>query len=481
MKSCYLLALPKRMQAAVLAIGTLLLASCAIGYDGSGTFSSGVSDSQLASPSADDITFTPNVSGTEVTITWPVVMGAGGYEVSFYNMNDPDNPVAVGDENEVIDGCSTTRAIAEDTQYEFRIRALENTEYGNIGAESPTIAEYDTYVPSVGTIPSGTDLATYFADFSSTEVSPTEVAYELEAGGNYTMTGNVDFDRHWLTLRGDRNDPPTVTIIGDAKFTTTAGLKIKFIHFDCNQSTADAFLAMSSTPDPALTNGSNYYLTNPVAIQSCDIRGLQGYLVGDGSRSYYLSSLTISDCRVELNTQSSNRVFRFDSGFIITFTIENSTMWELGNSRQYFVRYSGGRPTNINASLRSTIAYRNNTFYNVCYSGQWGNYNGLGNRDYCIWTLTDNIFVDCGSEQVVRRMFNGQRSDMNNATVTINHNTYWYDGELAESEVGENNYDRSGTHLLTDPSFVNAPSDFTPQGADQLQYRTGDPHWLPGE
>ena len=463
MKSCYLLALPKRMQAAVLAIGTLLLASCAIGYDGSGTFSSGVSDSQLASPSADDITFTPNVSGTEVTITWPVVMGAGGYEVSFYNMNDPDNPVAVGDENEVIDGCSTTRAIAEDTQYEFRIRALENTEYGNIGAESPTIAEYDTYVPSVGTIPSGTDLATYFADFSS------------------TMTGNVDFDRHWLTLRGDRNDPPTVTIIGDAKFTTTAGLKIKFIHFDCNQSTADAFLAMSSTPDPALTNGSNYYLTNPVAIQSCDIRGLQGYLVGDGSRSYYLSSLTISDCRVELNTQSSNRVFRFDSGFIITFTIENSTMWELGNSRQYFVRYSGGRPTNINASLRSTIAYRNNTFYNICYSGQWGNYNGLGNRDFCIWILTDNIFVDCGSEQVVRRMFNGQRSDMNNATVTINHNTYWYDGELAESEVGENNYDRSGTHLLTDPSFVNAPSDFTPQGADQLQYRTGDPHWLPGE
>ena len=65
----------------------------------------------------------------------------------------------------------------------------------------------------MGTIPSGTDLATYFADFSSTEVSPTEVAYELEAGGNYTMTGNVDFDRHWLTLRGDRNDPPTVTII----------------------------------------------------------------------------------------------------------------------------------------------------------------------------------------------------------------------------------------------------------------------------
>ena len=133
---------PKRMQAAVLAIGTLLLPSCAIGYDGSGTFSSGVSDSQLASPSADDITFTPNVSGTEVTITWPVVMGAGGYEVSFYNMNDPDNPVAVGDENEVIDGCSTTRAIAEDTQYEFRIarwKTLSTATSGQNRPPSPTM------------------------------------------------------------------------------------------------------------------------------------------------------------------------------------------------------------------------------------------------------------------------------------------------------------------------------------------------------
>ena len=469
------------MQAVVLALGSLLLASCAIGYDGDETFSSGVSNTQLASPSAEDITFTSNVSGTEVTITWPVVMGAGGYEVSFYDMNDPANPVVVGDENEIIDGCSTTRSIAEDTQYEFRIRALENTESGNAGAAEPTIAEWDTYVPSVGTIPSGTDLATYFADLANTEVSETEVAYELEAGGSYTMTGNVDFDRHWVTLRGDRNNPPTVTLVGDAQFTTTAGLKIKFINFDCDQATADAFLAMSSNPDPALANGSNYYLTNPVAIESCDFTGVHEYFVYDGGKSYYLSSLTISDCRIELNTESCSNVFRFNNGFIITFTMENSTMWELGASRDYFLRYSSGRPTNINASLKSTVAYMNNTFYNVCKTGQWGNYSGLGARDYCIWTVTDNIFVDCGNKQLMRRLLGGQNSDMNNATVTVNHNTYWFDGALASEEVGDSGYDRSATHLLTDPDFVNPPLDFTPQGADQLQYGTGDPYWLSAE
>lgn len=470
------------MQVFTLAMGTLLLASCAIGVDGDESFSAGVSGTQLISPSADKITFTSNVSGTEVTITWPVVMGAGGYEVSFYDMNDPNNPVAVGDENEIIDGCSTTRSIAEDTQYEFRVRALENTEYGNAGAAEPTVAEWDTYLPSVGTIPSGTDLSTYFANLSTTEVAENEVAYELEAGGNYTMSDDVNFDKHWLTLRGDRNNHPKVTITGDAKFTTTAGLKIKYIDFDCSASTADAFLAMSSTPDPALANGSNYYLTNPVSIESCDFKGIKSSIASDNGKTYYLSSFTMSDCRIEMNTETGGgNVFNFNKGFVITFTIENSTMWELGNSPKYFLKYSGGRPTNINASLKSTVAYKNNTFYNVCKSGEWGNYNGLGNRDYCIWVLTDNIFVDCGKQEVVRRMFQGQRSDMSNASVTINHNTYWFDGALASKEVGASNYDKSGTHLTTDPNFVNAPADFTPQGAEQLQYGTGDPYWLSAE
>lgn len=285
MKNYYLSALPRRLRATALSIGALFLASCTIGYDGNETFSSGVSDTQLTSPSAESITFTQNVSGTEVTITWPVVMGAGGYEVSFYDMNDPDNPVAVGDENEVIDGCSTTRSIAEDTQYEFHIRSLENTEYGNTAAAEATVVDYDTYVTTIATVPSGTDLAEYFADLGDTVVSDSsEVAYELEAGGSYTMTGDVDFNTNWLTLRGDRNDPPTVTLIGDAQFITTAGLKIKFINFDCSQSTANAFLAMRSTPDESLAVGSYYYLSDPVAIESCDFTGVHEYFVYDGGQ-----------------------------------------------------------------------------------------------------------------------------------------------------------------------------------------------------
>lgn len=198
-------------------------------------------------------------------------------------------------------------------------------------------------------------------------------------------------------------------------------------------------------------------------------------------KGYYLASLTVSDCRIELATESCSNVFRFNNGLVLAFTMEDCTVWETGASRDYFLRYSSGRPTNINSSYRCTVAYTNNTFYNVCYSGQWGNYSGLGARDYCTWTVTDNIFVDCGNQQVMRRLLGGQNSNMSNATVNVNHNTYWYDGALASSEVGDSGYDRTGTHLTTDPDFVDPPSDFTPQGAEQLQYSTGDPYWLSGE
>jgi hypothetical protein len=60
-------------------------------------------------------------------------------------------------------------------------------------------------------------------------------------------------------------------------------------------------------------------------------------------------------------------------------------------------------------------------------------------------------------------------------TTDFSQNTYVYNGK-----IGEADYDKSGTALSTDPNFVDAANaNFTPQGADQLQYLTGDPRWLP--
>ena len=86
----------------------LLVTSCVDGFKENEVFSSDVRNTTLQSP--DSIVFTPSTANdTLITISWPVVFGAGGYQVSFYKVDDPANPVVVGTENQVVDGCSTTR------------------------------------------------------------------------------------------------------------------------------------------------------------------------------------------------------------------------------------------------------------------------------------------------------------------------------------------------------------------------------------
>ena len=82
----------------------LLFVSCAKGFDDNETFSGGVTNAQLESPVIDDNSFSTltNSDGTEsVKITWPVVMGAGGYLLNVDLIEDPADPT-VTTENPVV-------------------------------------------------------------------------------------------------------------------------------------------------------------------------------------------------------------------------------------------------------------------------------------------------------------------------------------------------------------------------------------------
>ena len=96
----------------------LLLSSCIEGYDDDWTFNAGVKNTQLESPADTSIVITKNADGSELIITWPVIYGAKGYEVSIYNVDDPSNPHALVDKL-FVDGCSTNCEYLDDTKYRF--------------------------------------------------------------------------------------------------------------------------------------------------------------------------------------------------------------------------------------------------------------------------------------------------------------------------------------------------------------------------
>lgn len=465
----------------ILALSAFIFGSCTdIGVYKDTEFTSDVKNTTLTSPDEDEIQFSPSPDGSTVRITWPVVHGAGGYEFSLYINDDPNNPEVVGEENQVVDGCAAERQLRDDTKYKVVVKALGSELHNNKDAQSASQREFTTLIPTYATIPNGSNISDWFSSNPIPDgMEDTELAYVLEAGGSYTMSDIVDFGSQTVTFRGDKVNRATVSMTDDARISTTAGLKIKFIDFDCStvagSSSDAAFLLMSSNPDESIKGTGDYYLIeDPVVIQACDITGLQRHFMYDNNKKYCVQTLLVDDCIVKLETTERQPVIRCASGFVNDLTVRNSTFWHTGSTHNnYFVQYNNsGRPDRAGL-VTASISYLNNTFYHVCYDRQWGNYNGFAGRPYVYWNMKDNIFVDSGNKQIVRRFLGGRR---NQPTATFNLNTYWYDGAYASDE---SDWD-TGRIIETDPMLKDPQNgDFTVQGSEQLAERTGDPRWLP--
>ncbi len=480
--------LRKKMYGLLVTASVFLLSSCTIGYDDDTTWTSELKGGTVESPEAESITFTPNATGTTAQITWPVSKGAKGYEFTFYNADDPNNLVPIGDEKEFIDGCKVNRDIQEDTRYKIVVKALGNEKYENKDAETSTEKEVSTLVKTYAVIPQG-DIAEWF---KANPVPQTpgedgtfdEIAYELEANGKYTLSDKIDFGKRRVTFRGDKIYHPTITYGEDGGICTTAGLKIKFIDFDCNamdgSSSTAAFLLFSSNPDESIKgasgSGDYYNIMDPILIQECNITGVQRHLIYDNKKKYCPKTLVIKDCLVELTPTQEQAVIYFNQGGINDLTIQNSTFWQKDGSpknNNYFVQYNNSARPDRFGFTRSSINYLNSTFYHVCYNKQWGNYGGFAGRNTVDWNMKECIFLDCGNGQICRRFLGGRQ---NQATATFYRNTYWYNG-AAENTSG---YDNSGSAIANDPLLADpANYDFTVTAPEQIEARIGDPRWLP--
>ena len=164
----------------------LLLASCAKdGFDDE-SFEAGVSNTQVSAVQADAITITPSADGKTQTISWPVVMGAGGYRVSLIDTNNPSEPVI---NDSIVDGCSVTGKREEDMNYKVTILALGNTKKGNSDASEAAAKEFSTFTATFATIPAGANLNEWFAQNPTPADSVgVNLNYDLEAGKEYTLS-----------------------------------------------------------------------------------------------------------------------------------------------------------------------------------------------------------------------------------------------------------------------------------------------------
>ena len=334
----------------------------------------------------------------------------------------------------------------------------------------------------VATVPGGTDLAAWFAENADVFAANPQVGIPLEAGGQYTMSGDVDFAATQVRLyTTDAANPATVTMTADAGFCTSAGLTVDGINFDCSASQSP-FISLSETPDEdimgVISGDQNYYdIQQPLQVLNCEVEGVNGYFIYDNNVKYCVGTAVVRNCVVQLTGTEASAVIRFQGGFINDLTVENSTFWgAAGADAKYFVQYNNSGRCDRGGYESNSITYANCTFYNVAKTGQWGNYNGFAGRNTSYWNMTGCIFVDCGNNQIPRRFLGGRQNCSNR---NFADNTYMFDGAFESVDGSVAGYDDSGTAIEADPLFIDpANGNFTLSGSEQFDKRTGDPRWI---
>ncbi len=473
--------------------GALLMTACAVdGYDDDERFVSDVTGATLASPSAETITVTPSADGKTQTISWPVVKGAGGYLVNFIDEGNPAEPIV---KDSLVDGCSVTVKREEDMNYLLTIKTMGRKDANNQDASSATEMKISTFTPTYKTIPAGSDLKAWF------EANPAPAGenhnFDLEGGAEYTLSGLLDFGASSVTLRSNNKAVPAKIIFTDnsSELSTSGGLVLKYLNIDCSAS-SQAFISLSRNPAiaPVIVNAwsadYNFYrVKDNISVLSCQITGVNSYFIWDNQVScWFADNVLVDNCLVHLTTPSNSKALsggyfwtNKGAGFFRNLTVSNSTFYNTGEGDvKYFVQYGGfgndqvKDPDTQFGWTENTITYQNCTFYHVCASGQWGNYNGVAGKKTSYWNLKNCIFYDCSSSGVARRFLAGKQ---NQPTATFENNTYMHpDGTFDNPS----NYDTSGTNIDEDPGFRDpANADFTISNPTHINRKCGDPRWLP--
>ena len=467
----------------------LFLASCAEdGYDDE-SFDGGVSNTQVESISADDITITASADGKSQTISWPVVMGAGGYRVNLIDVSNPDEPIV---KDSLVDGCSITAKREEDVNYQLTIWAMGNAKKNNTDATDGATKLFSTFTPTYATIPAG-DIALWFDENPIPEdFEGDAINYDLEGGGEYTLSKQVDFGGHKVVIRGtNKNNNAKIALASGARFVTWGGFTLKYLDIDASQ-TNKPIVELGATPNDSIKNKiqysspSNYYfIMDPIVFQTCNVKGMGACLIADQSGNKYdIRDMLISNCVIEVNKTTNNvnaneaeALIKLTSGsFITNLVVENSTVYSLERGIAPFMTYNG-RPKEIDNAELQKISFVNCTLYQLAYNTNFRGDTRTQGQTTNYFTVEKCIIVDCGKKNFCNALL---RQMSTNPTVSYKENTYWWNGEdVSEAQTGDG-ADTTDTKLTDDPAFADPQNgDFTVGGAQQQEHQTGDPRWLP--
>ncbi len=275
--------------------------------------------------------------------------------------------------------------------------------------------------------------------------------------------------------------PANVTINGNGATIDASGADANFI--ELQGSSVKAIKADGETE-------SDHYLIDAVTINKVTVNGLKKAIIRDTQKTL-LKALTIENSVIEAS--DGKPALDFDGkGYIEQVTVNNSTVWSSTGTNKFFAKY-GSRPKNLwsgdDAGPYTVQGFdvQNSTFVNIANSKNFCDISQKGTVNN-VYTLKNNIFVNCGKSGQVVVGFNGGQTSAT-PVWDVDGNVFNYDGndvsaaevkkagQKADEEIVKNSL--TCRVLFSDvekPDFggilVLAP------GTEAPETLPGDPRWL---
>ena len=337
-----------------------------------------------------------------------------------------------------------------------------------------------------GTIISGSELGSYINQHLA--AYPEVRAFSLEGSGKYTITEGIVSDST-LTITGVAKAPATI----DA-----SALAAPFIKFNNGKT---KLMKPAPVVDPETGDStyveSSFYDVPEVTIANVKITGLAQSLINDAQKSLF-GKIDIINDNIEL--AGSSAVFGIN-GFPTKLTINKSTLWSAEGHKGFLFQVQGRPMKDYDADATTTFSIENSTLFQIGVGKKINNNNsGIKGQTCLHLNLSKSVLVNTGSSvggEITGWLF-GQNST--NPTVTYDQNTYWNLGtkEVTNEETGEVTTenvsevvpgwtgdkapsDTTQTQLTTAPFVLDKAiaGNFTVgANSQQAKYMTGDPRWL---
>ena len=290
------------------------------------------------------------------------------------------------------------------------------------------------------------------------------------------MAKVVDLSGKKIAIKGVENKPAKITI--QKEFTVNNSFEVSNVEFD-----ASGFVYNSDAKKPPLNKaiiqladlpeGTTQIDIDAIKFDNVVVKSLDASLINcyGSSKKYFIKNLTINNSIIGLG--GSKYVLDFQNGGnIADITISKSTIFQ--NQSAATISSLGG----------STFTYtiENSTLYNISNNHNYVNYLRQNNQTWITYNVKNNIIVDCQRSGSFIRGINGNSNDNDcKCTWNVDNNMINYGGsDVSATEVTNMNSTKYADKnprvkncIAGTVTFADADKgDFSQTGVN-----AGDPRW----